>query len=51
MCNLVEQGEYEARDKDGSQRLKNFPQAKRPDLGEEHVAGTGLTKNPKIPFS
>ena len=40
-------GEHEARDKDGSQRLKNFPQTERSDLGEEHVAGTGLTK---IPF-
>ena len=40
---MVEQGEYEARDKDGSERLKNFPQTERSDPGEEHVAGASKT--------
>ena len=48
--NLIEcdQGKYEARDEDGSQRVKNISQAERSHPGEEHLAGTGVTENPKI---
>ena len=40
-----QQGEHKARDKDGSQCEQNLPQAKRPHLGKEHVAGTGQWQN------
>ena len=39
------QGEHKARDKDGAQCEQNLPQAKRPHLGEEHIAGTGVWQN------
>ena len=38
---IFKQGEHEARDKDGAECKQDLPQAERPHLGEEHVAGAG----------
>ena len=38
---IFKQGEHEARDKDGAECKQDLPQAQRPHLGEEHVAGAG----------
>ena len=44
---IFKQGEHEARDKDGAECKQDLPQAQRPHLGEEHVAGAG-GQNPNI---
>ena len=44
---IFKQGEHKARDKDGAECKQDLPQAQRPHLGEEHVAGAG-GKNPNI---
>ena len=36
-------GEHKTRDQDGAQCEQNFPQAKRPHLGKEHLTGAGDT--------
>ena len=36
-------GEHKTRDQDGAQCEQNFPQAKRPHFGEEHLTGAGDT--------
>ena len=42
---IFKQGEHEARDKDGAECKQDLPQAQRPHLGEEHVAGAGGKKS------
>ena len=36
-------GEHKTRDQDGAQCEQDFPQAKRPHIGEEHLTGSGNT--------